>query len=88
MSIKPKEILVNLPIVLLFNNDEKVVDFASSINMIMHGKLRIKCEVLGKLGEKSVGLLYLHRNDEYHELRRQFLDMIEKEEIETYYARA
>ena len=84
MHIKPKEIQVNLPIVLQFEDAQEIPQFAASINTIIHGKIKVKCEELGLLAGKYMGIFYLHRNDEYMELRTEFKTMIEQEEIERY----
>jgi len=82
MRIKPKEILVNLPIVLTFQSSEEILVFAANINSLIHGKVKVKCEELGTLGPNHIGLFYLQRNNEYQELREEFLNLIEQEEIE------
>lgn len=82
MKIKPKEIAVNLPIVLTFQTSDEIALFASNINSLIHGKVRVKCEELGTLGPNHMGLFYLQRNNEYHELREEFMNLIEQEEME------
>jgi hypothetical protein len=81
MKVKPKEILVNLPIVLLFDGEDEIAKFASNINALIHGKVKVKCEELGVLNNQFVGIFYLQRNNEYGELRQQFINMIENEEV-------
>lgn len=81
MKVKPKEVFLNLPIVLMFEDDMKVAEFAANINTLIHGKVKIKCEELGLLGGQFVAIFYLQRNDEFAELRQQFMEMIEHEEI-------
>lgn len=81
MKVKPKEILVNLPVVLMFDNADKIPEFASNINTIINGKVKIKYEELGVLAEQVVGLFYLQRNGEFQELRDSFMQLIENEEI-------
>ena len=83
MKIKPKEILVNLPVALLFNEPWEVASFASNINTILHGKVRLKAEELGVLGNRFVGLFYLQRNNEYHQIRDEFLRLIEEEQMNS-----
>ncbi len=82
MKIKPKEILVNLPIVLTFQTSEEILVFAANINSLIHGKVKVKCEELGMLGPNHMGLFYLQRNNEYQELREEFLNLIEQEKME------
>jgi hypothetical protein len=81
MKVKPKEVMLNLPIVLLFDQEYKVPEFAANINQLMHGKIKVKYEELGTLGEQFVGLFYLQRNDEFSQLRQEFVELIEQEEI-------
>lgn len=81
MKIKPKEVLLNLPIVLMFKDYHEIPTFASNVNQVLHGKIRIKYEELGLLGGQYVGLFYLQRNDEFDELRASFVQMIEREEM-------
>jgi hypothetical protein len=84
MNIKPKEILVNLPIILTFHQSDEISNFAITINTIIHGKSKLKYEVLGLLDEKYVGLFYMNRNNEYMALRKEFLHMIEAQEVMKY----
>ena len=81
MKVKPKEVLLNLPIVLMFDDSDKVAEFASNINTLIHGKVKVKVEELGTLGGQFVGMFYLQRNGEFTELREQFMHMIEQEQL-------
>lgn len=81
MKVHPKEVLLNLPIVLMFSDAYKVPEFAANINQLVHGKVKVKYEELGSLGDQVVGLFYLQRNDEFHQLREQFVSMIEQEQM-------
>lgn len=81
MKIKPKEILVNLHIALTFKDYHEIPIFAANINSIIHGKTKIKCEEVGIVDGQYIGIFYLQRNDEYHELRKSFLDFIEENEV-------
>lgn len=80
MKVKPKEVMVNLPIALLFASEEEVGSFATNINTIIHGKVRVKTDVVGNLGDKIVAIFYLQRNDEYSQIRDEFVRLIEGEE--------
>ena len=82
MKIKPKEAMLNLPIVLYFDNENEIHAFASNINTVIHGKVKMKYDVLGMLAEKYVSIFYLQRNDEYHSLREDFRVMIENDEMD------
>jgi hypothetical protein len=84
MKVKPKEIMVNLPVVLTFTHEGEDAALASGFNTFLHGKVRLKYEVLGKLNDQYVSIFYLQRNNEYQSLREQFVDMIEKEEMLPY----
>lgn len=81
MKVKPKEVLVNLPIVLTFGDYHEIPEFAAHINTVIHGKVKIKYEELGCLGGQYIGLFYINRNDEFTELRKEFKDMINDEEM-------
>jgi hypothetical protein len=81
MKVKPKEVLLNLPVALLFENNGEISSFAANVNTILHGKVRLKVEELGTLGGQHVGLFYLQRNDEFQEIRDEFVQMIEQEQI-------
>lgn len=81
MKVKPKEVLINLPVALLFDEPLEIASFAANINTILHGKVKVKLEELGTLGGRHVGLFYLQRNDEYHQIRDEFMRLIEQEEI-------
>jgi hypothetical protein len=82
MKVKPKEVLVNLPIALTFGDYHQIPEFAANINTVIHGKVKIKYEELGVLGGQYIGLFYINRNDEFTELRKEFKDMIEAEEMD------
>lgn len=84
MKVKPKEVMVNLPVALLFDEPWEIISFAANINTILHGKIKLKVEELGVLGGRHVGIFYLERNGEYHEIRDEFTRLIEQEEITTY----
>lgn len=82
MNIKPKDIKVNLPVVLGFDTPyDGAAEFASNINTIIHGKVKVKYDYLGDLNGKFMHILYLQRNNEYQSLRDQFMVMIEAEEL-------
>lgn len=81
MKVKPKEAFLNLPIVLSFDDEDGSPAFASNINTILHGKIKVKYDSLGILGEKYMSIFYLQRNDEYHDLRDSFIQLIEREEM-------
>ena len=81
MKVKPKEVFVNLPVVLLFANEDEIPQLASGFNTFLHGKVKLKYEILGSLNGQFVGIFYLQRNDEFAQLREQFVSMIEQEEI-------
>jgi len=84
MKVKPKEILVNLPIVLLFKDYHEIPAFAADINTIINGKVKVKYEELGCLGGQYVGIFYLDRYGEFQQLREEFKTAIEQEEINNY----
>ncbi len=84
MKVKPKEVMVNLPVALLFDEPWEIISFAANINTILHGKVKLKVEELGSLGGRHVGIFYLDRNMEYHEIRDEFMRLIEQEEIVNY----
>lgn len=79
MKVKPKEVLVNLPVVLTFDSEDEVVQMAAAFNTFIHGKVKMKYEVLGLLGGQTVGLFYIQRNNESQELRDDFMRLIESE---------
>lgn len=81
MKVKPKEVLVNLPVALLFDEPWEIASFAANINAILHGKVRLKVEELGVLGGRHVGLFYLQRNDESQQIHDEFVRLIEQEEV-------
>jgi hypothetical protein len=83
MKIKPKEIFVNLPIVLLFQDYHEIPSFAANVNRIIHGKVKMKYEELGLLNGQYVGIFYIQRNDEYHQIRNEFVNMINLSEMGT-----
>ena len=80
MKSKPKDIQVNLPAVHLFSTEDEIPSLTTAINTIIHGKVKVKYEVLGVLGGRFVGLLYIQRNKESQEMHDEFVRMIEEEE--------
>jgi hypothetical protein len=84
MKVKPKEIFVNLPIVLMFEEEEDIPKLAANVNQIIHGKIHMKYEELGVIGGQFVGIFYLQRNDEFTDLRQKFVTMIDAEETWNY----
>lgn len=86
MRVKPKEIMVVLPAAHLFQSEEEMASFASAINTIIHGKVKIKYEMLGQLGGQYVGLFYIQRNSESQEIHDEFIRLIEQEEIRDHFS--
>lgn len=82
MKFKPKEVLVNLPVVLTFATEDEVVQMAAAFNTFVHGKVKMKYEVLGTLGGQYVALFYIQRNSESQQLHDEFVRMIEDEEMQ------
>lgn len=80
MKFKPKEVMVTLPAVHLLSNEEEGAQLAANFNTFLYGKVRLKYELLGTLGGQSVFIFYLQRNNEFTDLREQFMVMIEAEE--------
>ena len=80
MKFKPKEIMVNLPAIHLFASEKDVPMTAAAINTIVHGKVKIKYEILGTLGGQVAGLFYVQRNHESQQIRDEFMQMILEEE--------
>lgn len=83
MKVKPKEVFVNLPIVLTFQDADKIPEFCANVNTLLHGKVKMKYEELGTLGGQFIAIFYLQRNNEFAELRTDFKEMIEREEISS-----
>lgn len=83
MKVKPKEVMINVPVALTFADVNQIPEFAANINTLIHGKVKIKYEELGSLGGQFIGLFYINRNDEFTELRAEFREMIEAEELGT-----
>jgi hypothetical protein len=81
MKVKPKEIMVDLPAAHLFSSEDEMAQFASAINTIIHGKVKVKYDVLGILGGRYVGLFYVQRNLEFGEIHDEFIRLIEQEEM-------
>ena len=81
MKVKPKEVLLNVPAVLTFDSEDEIPELAAGMNNLLHGKIKLKCETLGILAGRYVGIFYLQRNDEFSELRESFINMINLEEI-------
>lgn len=78
---KPKEVLVNLPVVHTFDYEDEIPKLAAAFNTFVHGKVKMKYEVLGTLGPQLVAIFYWQRNHEFQELRDEFMKMIEAMEM-------
>lgn len=83
MKFKPKEVLVNLPVVLTFAQEDEIVQMAAAFNTFVHGKVKMKYEVLGTLGGQYVALFYIQRNSESQQLHDEFVAMINAEEEQS-----
>jgi len=81
MRVKPKEVLLTLPAVRLFTQENQEAEWAAVLNEFLHGKVRVKYECLGKLGGQYAVLFYLQRNNEFSELREEFMELILQEEM-------
>jgi hypothetical protein len=81
MRLKTKEIVVNLPVVLTFDNRDEIAQLAAGFNTFVAGKVKMKYEELGILNEKYIGLFYLQRDSDSQELRDNFMKMIEDSEM-------
>lgn len=81
MKFKPKEIMVNLPAIHLFDHEDGISELAGAINTIISGKVKIKCESLGRISGQFAGLFYVQRNHESKQIRDEFMQLIEQEEI-------
>lgn len=84
MKFKPKEVMVNLPTVLTFANEDEIVQMAAAFNTFVHGKVKMKYEVLGTLGGQFIGLFYIQRNSESQQLHDEFMEMINQEELQNH----
>jgi len=73
--------MLNLPIALLFDTQDEADVFASNINTLINGKVKVKMDNVGVLGGRFVTIYYLQRNDEYSSIREEFLRLIETEEL-------
>jgi len=80
MSFKPKEVLVLLPKVMAFNDQQEAATLAANFNSFIHGKIHLKYEVLGMLNNQQVVLFYMKRDQESQQLRDQFMQMNLQEE--------
>jgi hypothetical protein len=80
MKVKPKEVMVSVPAVHLFTHEGEDAQLAANFNTFVHGKVHLKYEQLGMLGGQYVSIFYLQRNNEFSELRGQFMDLILQEE--------
>lgn len=76
MKVKSKEVLVNLPCHFEFYNEDECATMAANINSVLHGRQRVKYDIMGKRGDMVVGLLYLDRSKEYLDYRNFILKII------------
>ena len=63
------------PIILMFADPNKIVEYAN--------ENKVKSENIGFLTDKFVGIFYLKKNDKYAELRKEYTQKIEYEELEN-----
>lgn len=64
-----------LPIILMFADSNKIYEYAR--------KNKLKCDNVGCLTGKFVGVFYLKKTTKYAELRREYSQKIEYEELEN-----
>jgi hypothetical protein len=83
MKFHPKPVLLSLPIALSFDHDDGAAKFAANINTILHGKVKVKYDIPGSLSSKVIAIFYLQRGDDFFALRNEFVEMIEREELEN-----
>jgi len=82
MKVRPKEVMVNLPAVHFFDSEGEDAQLAANFNTFVHGKVRLKYEFLGTIGAQLVSIFYLQRNDEFSQLREEFMRLIENDLME------
>ena len=80
MKFKPKEMMVNLPTVLTYTHEGEDAQMATNFNTFVHGKVHMKYEYLGTLGGQHVSIFYIQRNDEFSQMREEFMSAILQEE--------
>lgn len=80
MKIKPKEVLVNLPCHFEFLHEDECAQMAANINAILHGRTRVKYDVMGTRGDLLICILYTERNREYLEYR-EFIEWLVDPEL-------
>ena len=81
MKIKAKQIPLIVPTVIPFDDIFHTTHFAETLNQMIHGKSKIKFEILGKLNYKVMVLFYFTRNSEFHSVKKEFKELIEREEV-------
>jgi hypothetical protein len=81
MKVKPKDVMITVPAVHLLANEDDDAQLAANFNTFIHGKVHLKYEFLGYLGGQRVSIFYLQRNDEFAQLREEFMRLIEEEQI-------
>jgi len=81
MKVKPKDVTVSVPAVHVFAREGEDAQLASNFNTFLHGKVQLKYEELGMLGGQYVSIFYFQRNNEFTELREQFMELILQEEM-------
>jgi len=73
------KINIKLPITISFIDYHEIPIFKDNINKIFKGIFKIKCEELGLLKGKYVGIFFIKKNDKFHVLKEKILSEIEKE---------
>lgn len=76
MKIKPKDVQVNLPCHFEFKDEDECAQMAANINSVLHGRSRVKYDIMGTRGDMVVGLLYLERWGEYLEYREFLAEFV------------
>jgi hypothetical protein len=79
MKVKPKEVLVSLPTVIILPTEDEAAQTAAAFNTFLHGKVKLKYEILGVLNGHVV-IFYLQRNNEFQQLRDEFMEIINEAE--------
>lgn len=79
--MKSKEVMINVPCTLSLENENEAALTAAAFNTFIHGKVKMKYEILGLLGGQTIALFYMQRNNESQQLRDEFMQLIQNEEV-------
>lgn len=72
MKVKPKQVLVNVPVILTFYDYHEIRHVEDYFNEVFSGKNKIKSEELQSCNEEYAAIFYFKKDKEYTQLVKEY----------------